>query len=208
MDGGEPGNNTSLLARWGHSYPAEQGVPDQDASCRANRLGWRDLSLATAVNSVQLRSHATPARSAHRRCGRGDVRAELDPAGQAGWRVNRTTRKPLSTGKSASSRRPRLPKKRLTRSTSATGIATACSFMSPPALLESRSQSRCVLEHRSCPAPQVRVLRDWRRTSTPSSSRSTRSIPSAPRARSGSLPCLAEGTDRRPRRYARSHDGN
>ena len=39
MDGVEPGNDTSLLARWGHSYPAEQGVPDQDASCRANRLG-------------------------------------------------------------------------------------------------------------------------------------------------------------------------
>ena len=38
MDGVELGNDASLLARWGHSYPAEQGVPDQDASCRANRL--------------------------------------------------------------------------------------------------------------------------------------------------------------------------
>lgn len=39
IGGGEPCNNASLLARWDHSYPAEQDVPDQDASCRANRLG-------------------------------------------------------------------------------------------------------------------------------------------------------------------------
>src|SRR3712207_8464827 len=32
--------------------------------------GWRDLSLATAFSPVELRSHATPARSAYRRCGR------------------------------------------------------------------------------------------------------------------------------------------
>jgi hypothetical protein len=50
-----------------HSYPAERAVPDQDASFKANRLGGRDPSLATAINPVELRSHATPARPTRRK---------------------------------------------------------------------------------------------------------------------------------------------
>src|SRR5215212_7940198 len=50
-----------------HSYPAERAVPDQDASFRASRLGVADPSVATAVNPVELRSHATPARPTRRK---------------------------------------------------------------------------------------------------------------------------------------------
>src|SRR5690349_20998333 len=63
--GGEPGI-ARAVGSLVHSYPAEQAVPDQDASFRANRLGGRDPSLATAVNPVELRSHATPARPTRR----------------------------------------------------------------------------------------------------------------------------------------------
>lgn len=56
-DGGEPGNNASLRARWGHSYPAEQGVPDQDASCRANP--------ARGGGTYLWRRQAAPSSSGH-----------------------------------------------------------------------------------------------------------------------------------------------
>src|SRR3954449_6520175 len=64
---GRAGEASELLARCVHAYPAERGVPDQDASYGRTGSGSRDLSLATAVSPVELRSHATPARSAHRR---------------------------------------------------------------------------------------------------------------------------------------------
>src|SRR5215213_10978223 len=59
--------------------------------------GWRDPSLATAVNPVELRSHATPARPTRRKpTGRTNLvvipaRLRPDPLGRSSKRSKRLT---------------------------------------------------------------------------------------------------------------------
>jgi hypothetical protein len=55
--GGEPGLSRELEGSLIHSYPAEQGVPNQDASCEANRL--REVGPIFGDGSKPRRAPAT-----------------------------------------------------------------------------------------------------------------------------------------------------